>query len=42
MERNDTDLEEKSGVEVVGFIIFLIIMITAFFGYLLPWGQMSF
>jgi len=36
MERNDTDLEEKSEVETVGIIIFLIIMVTAFFGYLLP------
>jgi ubiquinol-cytochrome c reductase cytochrome b subunit len=27
---------------IIGVIIYLVMMATAFFGYLLPWGQMSF
>ena len=27
---------------VSGVIIFLLMMVTAFMGYVLPWGQMSF
>ncbi len=27
---------------VIGMVIYLVMMATAFFGYLLPWGQMSF
>ncbi|MCX7896347.1 MAG: cytochrome b N-terminal domain-containing protein [Rhodocyclaceae bacterium] len=27
---------------IVGVLIFLVLMATAFFGYLLPWGQMSY
>lgn len=31
----------KQGVWVIGVIIFLLMIITAFIGYVLPWGQMS-
>ena len=27
---------------IIGVVIFLIMMATAFIGYVLPWGQMSF
>jgi ubiquinol-cytochrome c reductase cytochrome b/c1 subunit len=39
---HDSDLIEKSSIETIGLVIFIVIMMTAFFGYLLPWGQMSF
>lgn len=32
----------KKAIWNVGIIIFLIMMLTAFIGYVLPWGQMSF
>jgi len=33
---------ENKGPWVTGFIIYLLLMATAFLGYVLPWGQMSF
>lgn len=35
-------LYPKKALWVVGVIIFLLMIITAFLGYVLPWGQMSF
>jgi quinol-cytochrome oxidoreductase complex cytochrome b subunit len=35
-------LKPKDLVWVIGVIILLIMIITAFLGYVLPWGQMSF
>lgn len=32
----------RAGVWVSGVVIFLLVMATAFMGYVLPWGQMSF
>jgi len=32
----------RVGVWVTGVVIFLLVMATAFMGYILPWGQMSF
>nr|WQF69580.1 apocytochrome b [Pleonosporium sp.] len=34
-------LNPKNWVWVIGVIIFLLMIITAFIGYVLPWGQMS-
>jgi quinol-cytochrome oxidoreductase complex cytochrome b subunit len=31
----------RKGLWYTGIIIFLIMIITAFLGYILPWGQMS-
>ena len=33
---------DRSGVWIVGVIMFLLVVATAFSGYVLPWGQMSF
>lgn len=30
------------GVWVIGCLIFILSIITAFFGYILPWGQISY
>jgi len=35
-------LYPKQSLWIIGVIIFLLMIITAFFGYVLPWGQMSF
>ena len=32
----------KMHVWNIGVIIYLVMMLTAFLGYVLPWGQMSF
>ena len=34
--------EPREVLWIIGVIIYLMMMATAFFGYLLPWGQMSF
>jgi ubiquinol-cytochrome c reductase cytochrome b subunit len=34
--------ESRFTVWATGFIILLLVMATAFTGYVLPWGQMSF
>ncbi|MEL6711291.1 MAG: cytochrome b N-terminal domain-containing protein, partial [Pseudomonadota bacterium] len=34
--------EPRELIWIIGLIIYLIMMATAFFGYLLPWGQMSY
>ena len=34
--------EPRELVWIIGLVIYLIMMATAFFGYLLPWGQMSY
>jgi len=34
-------VKPKQGVWVVGVVIFLLMILTAFLGYILPWGQMS-
>lgn len=35
-------LEPREGLWIVGVIILLLMILTAFMGYVLPWGQMSF
>jgi ubiquinol-cytochrome c reductase cytochrome b subunit len=35
-------LGKKAKVWYSGVVIFLLLMATAFLGYVLPWGQMSF
>jgi len=29
-------------ISIIGVVLFIVMMATAFMGYLLPWGQMSF
>jgi len=36
MERNESELDDKGSVEIIGAVIFLFIMLAAFLGYLLP------
>ena len=32
----------RTSVWIVGIIIYLLLMLSAFLGYVLPWGQMSY
>ncbi len=35
-------IKPREGVWVIGMLIFVLMILTAFLGYVLPWGQMSF
>ncbi len=37
-----SNIKSKAGLWASGIVIFLLMMATAFLGYVLPWGQMSF